>query len=181
MDLRCTLLWIFISLMCVLFQFDPIQAWVVWDHNAIADGQWWRIVTGNFSHTNLSHLAMNLIGLWVISYLFQPNAIRLITSLLIISLFTGTGLLLTNIQSYVGLSGTLHGLFGFFALTEALTGRRSSWLLVGGLIVKVAWEQFVGPSTTTGALINARVAIEAHLLGAVGGFILAWLRLKRWT
>ncbi|MGR5554805.1 rhombosortase [Vibrio fortis] len=170
---------VFTSLMCVLFQFDPIQAWVVWDHNAIANGQWWRIVTGNFSHTNLSHLAMNLAGLWVICFVFQPSRIRLLVYLFIISLFTGTGLLATDIQSYVGLSGTLHGLFGVFALTEALTGRRSSWLLVAGLVAKVAWEQFVGPSTTTGALINARVAIEAHLIGALGGFLLAWIKVKR--
>ena len=163
---------VFTSLMCVLFQFDPIQAWVVWDHNAIADGQWWRIVTGNFSHTNLSHLAMNLIGLWVISYLFQPNKKQLISALLFISVVTGLALLLSSIQVYMGLSGTLHGLFGLFALREALNGRQSSWLLVVGLIAKIAWEQFVGPSSTTGELINARVAIEAHLAGALaGGFI----------
>lgn len=163
---------IFTSLLCVLFQLEPVQAWVVWDKNAIADGQWWRILTGNFSHTNYSHLLMNLAGLWIISYLFQPNKKQLLSALLLISLVTGFALLLSSIQIYVGLSGTLHGLFGLFALREALNGRNSSWLLVFGLIAKIAWEQFVGPSSTTGELINARVAIEAHLAGALaGGFI----------
>ncbi|MCF7495498.1 rhombosortase [Vibrio sp. L5-1] len=169
---------IFTSLLCVLFQFEPIQAWVVWDSNAIAEGQWWRILTGNFSHTNYSHLLMNLAGLWIISYLFQPYKKRLIGALLFISLITGLALLLTDIHIYVGLSGTLHGLFGLFALNEALNGRRSSWLLVLGLIAKIAWEQLVGPSSTTGELINARVAIEAHLAGAIaGGFmvLVLWL------
>ncbi|MFS1425557.1 hypothetical protein [Shewanella sp. 10N.286.48.B5] len=36
-----------------------------------------------------------------------------------------------------------------------------------GLIAKIAWEQLIGPSSTTGELINARVAIEAHLAGAL--------------
>nr|WP_267240685.1 rhombosortase [Vibrio lentus] len=163
---------IFTSLLCVLFQLEPVQAWVVWDKNAIADGQWWRILTGNFSHTNYSHLLMNLAGLWIISYLFQPNKKQLLSALLFISLVTGFALLLSSIQIYVGLSGTLHGLFGLFALREALNGRNSSWLLVFGLIAKIAWEQFVGPSSTTGELINARVAIEAHLAGALtGGFM----------
>nr|WP_237668567.1 rhombosortase [Vibrio toranzoniae] len=163
---------IFTSLLCVLFQLEPVQAWVVWDNNAIADGQWWRILTGNFSHTNYSHLVMNLAGLWIISYLFQPNKKQLISALLFISVVTGLALLLSSIQVYMGLSGTLHGLFGLFALREALNGRQSSWLLVVGLIAKIAWEQFVGPSSTTGELINARVAIEAHLAGALaGGFV----------
>ncbi|MEZ9442947.1 rhombosortase [Vibrio sp. 10N.222.54.F12] len=164
---------IFTSLLCVLFQLEPVQAWVVWDKNAIADGQWWRILTGNFSHTNYSHLLMNLAGLWIISYMFQPNKKQLLSALLFISLVTGFALLLSSIQIYVGLSGTLHGLFGLFALREALNGRNSSWLLVFGLIAKIAWEQFVGPSSTTGELINARVAIEAHLAGALAGGFMA--------
>ncbi|MFM2609616.1 rhombosortase [Vibrio chagasii] len=168
---------IFTSLLCVIFQLEPVQAWVVWDKSAIVDGQWWRILTGNFSHTNYSHLLMNLAGLWIISYLFQPTRKQLISALVLISLVTGLALLLSSIQIYVGLSGTLHGLFGLFALREALNGRKSSWLLVAGLIAKIAWEQFVGPSSTTGELINARVAIEAHLAGALAGGFLAIISL----
>lgn len=115
---------------------------------------------------------MNLAGLWIICYLFQPSKNQLVVALLVISLVNGVALLFSTIQIYVGLSGTLHGLFGLFALSEALNGRKSSWLLVLGLIAKIAWEQLVGPSSATGELINARVAIEAHLAGALaGGFI----------
>ena len=112
---------------------------------------------------------MNLAGLWIISYLFQPTRKQLISASILISLVTGFALLLSSIQVYVGLSGTLHGLFGLFALREALNGRKSSWLLVLGLVAKIAWEQLVGPSSTTGELINARVAIEAHLAGTLTG------------
>ena len=112
---------------------------------------------------------MNLAGLWIISYLFQPTRKQLISALILISLVTGLALLLSSIQVYVGLSGTLHGLFGLFALREAVNGRKSSWLLVLGLVAKIAWEQLVGPSSTTGELINARVAIEAHLAGTLTG------------
>ena len=109
---------------------------------------------------------MNLAGLWIISYLFQPTRKQLTSALAVISLVTGLALLLSSIQIYVGLSGTLHGLFGLFALRETLNGRKSSWLLVLGLVAKIAWEQLVGPSSTTGELINA---IEAHLAGALAG------------
>ncbi len=125
---------------------------------------------------------MNLAGLWIISYLFQPSKKQLALAMLVISLVTGVALLFSSIQIYVGLSGTLHGLFGLFALNEALSGRRSSWLLVLGLITKIAWEQLIGPSSTTGELINARVAIEAHLAGAIAGGFMAmalWLPNKK--
>ena len=112
---------------------------------------------------------MNLAGLWIISCLFQPTRKQLTSALAVISLVTGLALLLSSIQIYVGLSGTLHGLFGLFALRETLNGRKSSWLLVLGLVAKIAWEQLVGPASTTGELINARVAIEAHLAGALAG------------
>ncbi len=76
-------------------------------------------------------------------------------------------------QFYVGLSGTLHGLFAYYALNEALNGRRSSWLLVLGVIGKVGWEQWFGASASTAELIGARIATEAHLAGLVGGLLLA--------
>ncbi|WP_299690584.1 rhombosortase [uncultured Vibrio sp.] len=167
---------IFTSLLCILFQLEPIQAWVVWDKNTIADGQWWRILTGNFSHTNYSHLLMNLAGLWIISYLFQPSKKPLAVALLVISFITGLALLFSSIQIYVGLSGTLHGLFSLFALGEALSGRKASCLLVLGLVAKIAWEQLIGPSISTSELIDAKVAIEAHLVGTLtGGFMAIFL------
>lgn len=127
---------------------------------------------------------MNLTGLWVISYLFSPSRKQLISTLIGVSALVGILLLFSEYQIYLGLSGTLHGLFGYFALSEALKGRKSSWLLVLGLIGKVAWELYYGASITTSSMIAAKVAVEAHLAGAISGFtgaycIHAWLKLKK--
>ncbi|CSB74042.1 peptidase, S54 (Rhomboid) family [Vibrio cholerae CP1047(20)] len=116
---------------------------------------------------------MNLAALWIISFVFKPTARQLLIPLLLISLAVGVMILASDMQSYVGLSGTLHGLFAYYALNEALNGRRSSWLLVLGVIGKVAWEQWFGASASTAELIGARVATEAHLAGLVGGLLLA--------
>ncbi|WP_182288338.1 rhombosortase [Vibrio spartinae] len=162
------------SFICILAQFSPLADALVWDRQAITQGQWWRIVTGNFTHTNTAHLAMNLIALWLITFIFRPTARVLWQQLLLLSVFIGIGLFWTELYFYVGLSGILHGLFASFALSEALQGRKSSWLLVVGVCSKVIWEQYFGPSETTRALIEAPVAIQAHLLGLTGGLLLGF-------
>ncbi|MCW8334663.1 rhombosortase [Vibrio paucivorans] len=173
--MKLTFLLLATSLICLALQFEPMQAYAAWNIHSIADGQWWRILTGNFTHTNFAHLGMNLAGLWVICYLFKPSAKTLLFALVILSLFVGVGNIFTDMTTYVGLSGALHGLFGYFALQEVLQGRKGSLLLVAGLIAKVLWEHLIGASESTSAMINAKVAIEAHLSGSLGGFALALL------
>ena len=55
---------------------------------------------------------------------------------------------------------------------------KSGWVLLVGVAVKVIYEQTVGGSADVAALIDAKVAIDAHLFGAMSGvllFFLMWL------
>ncbi|ROV59429.1 rhombosortase [Vibrio ponticus] len=167
------LLLVVVSLICLTLQIPHLSALVEWRIDYIEQGEWWRILSGNFTHTNFTHLAMNISALWVIAFIFRPSAVSYSILLIMISLAVGLGILLTPIQGYVGLSGTLHGLFAFYALTEALQGRKSSWLLVVGVVMKVFWELSIGSPASTAEMINARVAVEAHLIGLVSGCLLA--------
>lgn len=162
-----------ISLVCLGLQFEPVASLAAWRYDLIPAGQWLRILTGNFTHTNFNHLTMNLVGLWIICFIFRPSLRSLVAMLMVISLGVGIGMLFSDVQSYVGLSGTLHGLFAYYALREALQGRFSSWLLVFGVIGKVAWELIMGASHSSIELIGANVAVEAHLCGVVSGIIFA--------
>ncbi|WP_165311838.1 rhombosortase [Vibrio ziniensis] len=169
-------IYLFLSLVtavCFGLQFESISHVMIWQADAIANGQWWRIVTGNLTHTNFTHLMMNLLGLWVISYLFHPKTRHFAVLTLLISIWIGISLLFTDMSNYLGLSGTLHGLFAFYALKEALGGRKSSWLLVLGVILKVVSEQLFGAPDSTAEMIHARVAIEAHLSGLLAGITLS--------
>lgn len=163
------------SLLCALLQIPALQNWVEWNKLAIYSGQWWRIVTGNFSHTNLAHLGMNLAALWVICYLFRPNWRLLMLVTFSSAVLIGTGLLLSSLSYYLGLSGILHAIFAFWALKESLDGRKSSWLLVLGGTLKVGWELYFGGSAATSALIEANVAVQAHAIGLAAGLGLALL------
>lgn len=156
-------------------QIPSLQMLAEWHRHLIVSGEWWRIVTGNLTHTNVIHLALNLVSLWVICFLFRPQSARLFAIIVLSTIIIGLGLFYSDINIYLGLSGVLHALFAFFALSEALQGRRSSWLLVLGVIGKIVLEQFQGASESTAKLINADVAIEAHLIGGLTGLVLAML------
>tara|TARA_Y100001960_G_scaffold306309_1_gene361351 strand:+ start:1217 stop:1783 length:567 start_codon:yes stop_codon:yes gene_type:complete len=167
-----------VSLVCLGLQFEPLASLTEWHRQWISEGQWWRIVSGNFTHTNFAHLAMNLAGLWVIHFIFKPSHRAFAWALLLISLAVGLLNMLSDMTSYVGLSGVLHGLFACFALQEALKGRKSSWLLVIGVVAKVAWEMSMGASQSTSELIQARVAVESHMFGTLSGLVFALFVVK---
>ncbi len=169
--MRLFVLLIAISLVCLGLQFEPMLSLAEWHRQLILDGQWWRILSGNFTHTNFAHLGMNLAALWIISFIFKPTAKLWLFSLMVISVLVGLLNFFSDMTTYVGLSGVLHGLFACFALKEALDGRTSSWLLVVGVVAKVTWELTMGASQSTSELINARIAVESHLFGVISGFL----------
>ena len=157
-----------------LAQLTPVSDFFVWDRSLIQQGEIWRLITGNFTHTNLLHLMMNAAALTVFCFIFKDilNPKKLWLLLFSISLLTGSFLLLSAMQSYVGLSGVLHGLFIWAAIEDIKQQRNTGWLLLIGVLAKIAWEQYFGASTSTISLINAKVATEAHLIGALSGGML---------
>lgn len=157
-----------------LAQLTPVSNFFVWDRSLILHGEIWRLITGNFTHTNLPHLVINAAALTVFCFIFKDilTPKKLWGLLLSISLMTGGLLLLSSIQSYVGLSGVLHGLFIWAAIEDIKQKHNTGWLLLIGVIAKICWEQYFGASASTVSLINAKVATEAHLIGAFSGGIL---------
>ncbi|WP_394202252.1 rhombosortase [Shewanella waksmanii] len=141
----------------------------------IANGEWWRLVTGNFLHTNHWHLLMNLAGMWIITLLhaqfYTAKWLALLFFLLAVLEGLGLYLLFPNLIGYVGLSGILHGFFTFGALKEIQTKMKAGYLLLGGVIAKVAYEQYFGATEEVSNIINARVATESHLIGVIAGII----------
>jgi len=173
-----------VSVLCALLYvaglFTPsIDTLLAYRRSDIGDGQWWRLVTGNLLHTNHWHLLMNLAGLWVVLFLhhfhYQPRGLTVLFILL--CLFEGIGLYLgyPQLLGYVGLSGMLHGLFAYGAVQDIRRKMRSGYLLLLGVIIKVGHEQFYGASDDVTAMIGARVATEAHLVGLICGLVCALL------
>ncbi|GAM70986.1 membrane protein [Vibrio sp. JCM 19236] len=147
-----------------------------WQANLVDQNQWWRIVTGSFTHTNLYHLGMNLAGYWLLAYLFHARYKRYAVETLILATAIGIGLLFTSTQNYYGLSGALHGLFAIYATREVMSVKRSSWLLLIGLGLKIAAENSGMMPISSASLIGARISTESHLIGSLVGLAIPFIQ-----
>ncbi len=142
-----------------------------YDRSAIFAGQWWRALSGHLVHASVGHTLLNVAGLVLIALLFpEPLPLwRWAWRLLILSLGISALMLwrLPELGWYVGLSGTLHGLFvlGFWWLFRQ--GDKLAPLLLIVLIGKLVWEHFNGPITSNEALVGVPVLVEAHSYGAL--------------
>ncbi|PKI17499.1 rhombosortase [Colwellia sp. 12G3] len=172
-----SLLVVTIALLAVLAYLfnDKIDRLFVYQYQLISQGELWRTFTGHFLHTNGIHLLLNLaalILLWALHghfYTLTNYSLLFITSALVCS--AGLFYFSPQIHQYVGLSGVLHGIFVFGAIMDIRHKDKTGYLLFIGVWLKIAHEQFYGASEQVSALIDANVAIDAHLWGAIGGLI----------
>ena len=149
--------------------------WLRFDRAALLNGEVWRLISGHFAHLGWSHLTMNVFGFILIWVLFHNTAsdARWILVLLLSSLGTSLLLLWLNptLQWYVGLSGVLHAFFVFGCLNEINSGRKSSWILLTIIIMKLIWEQIAGPLPGSEQSTGGNVIVDAHLYGAIFGLL----------
>lgn len=161
-----------------LFAFQFATEGFVFHRELITKGQIWRIVSGNFVHSNFPHLFLNLSGLWILAFLFIDSLLTktFIFATLFLSLFIGICLFFFNPEliKYYGFSGVLYGLFVFGASQSILqkdyfTGISIIIIITG----KIAWDQINGGNSSSEALIGIPVAIDAHLYGLIGAAIIS--------
>lgn len=164
-------------LVLVAGYFEPLASeWLAYDRYAIEGWETWRLFTGNLVHTNVNHLLLNLAGLILLSLLHYPHyrTLRFLKVFTWCAIATSLGIYFysPSLIGYAGLSGALHGVFVWGACMDIRNKTPSGWLLLIGVIGKIIYEQNFGSSQEIADLINATVAIDAHLYGGIAGFIL---------
>jgi membrane associated rhomboid family serine protease len=128
----------------------------------IADGEWYRLLTGAFLHGGLFHIAFNMYALYILGQLLEPafGSIRFV-ALYFASLFAGSlGIIVLEPNTLaVGASGAVFGLFA--AAFVIARGRRLDAIAaqLGGLLLINLLITFAVPG----------IAIGAHLFGAAAG------------
>lgn len=148
------------------------ESWLIYSKPDLP-WQGWRFLTASFCHTNFYHFVINSAGLIVIWQLFKAHLDwqRLIILIPMISFLVTLGLWIFNPEViwYVGLSGTLHGVFSYAVCQDIAKKVALAWPLLLGLIIKLGFEQFGSEQTMMADLIEANVLVDAHLYGAIVG------------
>jgi len=156
-----------------------------YDRIAIADGEWWRLLSGHFVHFDRLHAAANLAGTVLVWALVGGRLRVLQWQMLLLPMAGGISAALwwgsPMITWYVGASGLLHGLLACGLLIGAFAHDRLAWLALAIMAGKLGVEQLRGamPFAETLPVVTA-----AHLYGALLGLVagLAWvLRAHRYN
>lgn len=135
---------------------------------AVADGEWYRMITGGFLHAGIFHIAFNMYLLWFLGGALEryAGAGRLLAIYFSAILWGSAGALLLSPDGLtVGASG---GVFGLMAAVYLLERQRGVALLgssVGMLLVLNLVITFVLPG----------ISIGGHLGGILGGAAAALL------
>jgi membrane associated rhomboid family serine protease len=129
----------------------------------VADGEWWRVITGGFLHFGPIHLLFNMLALWVIGRDIEPalGHARFL-AVYLVSLLGGSAAVMlfsTPNALVAGASGAVFGLMG--ALAVLLRRLRIPLGQVGGLIVVNLVITFLLPG----------ISVAGHLGGLAVGAI----------
>ncbi len=161
------LLLIVVGLDLVLGLGDSVGDLLRYDRGAIAAGGWWRLLTAHIVHLDAHHLILNELGLVLMWSLFADDfdavdwCVVVLSGALAIS--SGLWWLSPRVGWYVGDSGVLHSVFAAGTAKHLLERTWDRWILLIGLAVKLAYEQWGGHE-------QPLVVVDAHLYGALCGF-----------
>jgi rhomboid family GlyGly-CTERM serine protease len=146
-----------------------------YDRQAIAAGEYWRLLTGNLVHLGWMHLALNVTALLIGTWVFYParTPIAWAVAQIVCSLVSSVGLYLfsPDVGWCVGMSGALHGLLMIGAIDWIRQGDRVGWALLAIWTGKLIWEQTHGAMPFSTETVGSAVVTDAHLWGAVGGLL----------
>ncbi len=132
--------------------------------HGVAQGEWWRIVTGGFLHSGLLHIGMNMLVLWLLGTQLERaiGGLRF-ACLYFTSLLAGSlGVLLIDPTSpTVGASGAVFGIMGAAFVLQRSRGINPWRSGLGSLIVLNLVLTLLVPGISKGG----------HLGGLIGGAI----------
>ncbi|HED33631.1 MAG TPA: rhombosortase [Gammaproteobacteria bacterium] len=160
--------------LCFFIQFFQLEGWFRFDRQLIEQWQLWRLLSGHLTHLNWSHFWLNMAGMFMVAYFFSEYKTTgyWAGALLFIALGCSAGLMLDNqLDRYVGLSGVLHGLFIIGGRWELTRHKASGAVLLVLIVGKLIWEQLYGALPGSESMTGGRVAVNAHLYGAIAGMV----------
>jgi membrane associated rhomboid family serine protease len=132
---------------------------------AVADGEWYRLITGGFLHAGLLHLGFNMFALYFLGRLLEPSiGTPRFLCVYLASLLAGSFgaiLLSDNFVLTVGASGAVFGIFGATFIIARGRGMNTIAREIGVVLGINLLITFAIPG----------ISIGGHLGGLIGGVI----------
>jgi membrane associated rhomboid family serine protease len=143
---------------------------------AVADGEYWRLVTSGFLHVQITHILLNMLSLFWLGRMIEPalGHARFV-AIYLASLLAGSlgVIILANDEATLGASGAIYGLLG---AAIVMARNRNISLIQSGLLPILAIN-FALTISLPG------ISLGGHLGGLIGGlvatFIVEQLALRR--
>ena len=135
---------------------------------AVADGDWWRLVTAGFLHVNLIHIGFNMFALFILGTLLEPGiGTPRFLGVYFVSLLAGSfgALLLTPHATTVGASGAIFGLMSAAFIIARHRGLQQ-------LASQIGFYVIINLFFTLGV---AGISVGGHIGGLIGGALAALL------
>ncbi|MBZ5488933.1 rhomboid family intramembrane serine protease [Halomonas aquamarina] len=143
--------------------------------DALATGQFWRLLSPAFLHFGWMHLIFNLMWLWYFGR--QVETLQGSRAMLLLILVAGIG---ANIAQYVtgtvlfgGMSGVVYALLGHVWLMSRRVPHSGFFVPQMLVVFMLGWMVFT-MTDLAGSVGFGNVANEAHLGGLLVGLVTGW-------
>lgn len=153
-------------------------------------GEFWRLFSPSLLHSDLLHIAFNMIWLVILGKQLELRLgiWRYLLFILITGIFSNTAQYLISGPNFIGFSGILCAMLAFIWVRQ----RKAAWegYQLDGLTMKFMTFFILGMfvlqaisfylETTSSMSISPGVANTAHLSGALAGFVLGQFNQFEW-
>ena len=155
------------------------QAALIYDRNTVLAGEFWRLITANWVHFSVSHLAYDLLAFGIAGSLIELRRHAGFGWFCLLAPgLTGVTVFLTrpDLQFFGGLSGLGTGAIVFLALHGLRQRGVWSWICVAALAAvatRVGFE-FGGaaPILASGEGMEIRTVPESHVAGGIAAALI---------
>jgi membrane associated rhomboid family serine protease len=143
------------------------QSWQDWVlvPGLVQNGEWWRLITSGFLHIGFTHLALNMVSLWIIGRELEVvfGKLRFLALYLVSMIGGSTAVYILSASGAAGASGAIYGLMGALLVTvirlKLPLGQVIAVIVLNlalsfsGLLA-ISWEAHIG-----GLITGAAVAV----------------------
>jgi GlpG protein len=172
--LASIILFIGINLEGKLDSWDVYKKWGSPSSTDIFEGSYWGLITSNFLHIELWHIALNLYWFWIFGKKIEFESNKFFYGILILSsgLVSSLSELSFGDTTGIGLSGIGYALFGFTFIKSKTSENYKDYLDKRTIMLFIFWLVLCVVLTQVEA---ANIGNAAHVGGFLWGMTLAYI------